>query len=586
MFELVIRYLLLIIVFLGIYQFAYSFLKIKEEFIPIISFSCIGLLMFISGLLNIMFLMTMFIVIFSIGSLIRSIIKKKIQYHFSIGLLYFFGLVLYLTVVLKGTTLFHYDDFSHWGLVAKEIAITNRFPNFESELISFQSYPTGSAAFIYFVAKILGVSEGVFLFAQSLLLIASLTTFFSLVKHNKRLYLLVIIIATILFLMIYVTPLVLLVDTLIPVLGLAGMIIIFYRSKEKKFKSAFLEVLPVLSFLMIIKNSSIFFILINLSLFIYCLVKNNNSKKETVIISTLSFLVPYSFLFLWNKHVEYVFSSGIEAKHSMSIENYQSIFGSKSAQDIKLISDAFIKRMFDLTNTDVKIVLFLFVFMTLIVFLIKLFKSKHAVDAVNIKMCFYLIIIYILYQFSLWAMYLLSMPIEEALFLAGYTRYSYSIIIFLYGIILIYFLNYFQKKVYSTGKLKILNFFTLFSLVIGPLMIRYNVSDIGTLLLLEKSELSVRVNLNRTIAGYNIPQNESIYIYISDDSQLNKSGILKFVAKYELRSKDINIINQGTLYNTDLPKKGYLILLKNDDEINKVLKNEYNMNQNIIDLKN
>lgn len=588
MIELVIRYFLLILIFLGLYQFSYNYLKIKEAFTPIFILSSVGIVVFVSGLLNVMQVTTVLITLLALGVLIQSLYKKTFHLEFSTGILYFFGLVLYFTIMLRGNTFIHYDDFSHWGLVAREISLTDQFPNFESTLISFQSYPTGSAAFIYFVSEILGSSEGIYLFAQSTLLIASITSFFSFFKKNKLINLVLILGATIFFLKVYVTPLVLLVDTLIPLLGLAAAAIISYYGKEENIKQAFLVTLPILSFLMVIKNSSIFFVLLNVILLSYFTFKKIGFHKNAIIISVTSFLIPYSFLYLWNQHVKYAFPSGLEAKHSVSLTNFDSIFNSKTVQDIEYINSEFFKRMTNITYTDVKIIVFLLVFLILVIIIKTALKIKLSNKLSEYKLTFIIIGIYGLYQASLWAMYLLTMPLGEALILAGYTRYSYTIIIFLYGLTLFYFVTLFQDKRYDIGRLKLVKYITLFSLIVVPIMIRTKPENIGTLFTYEFRELSVREKLNQVLEGYDVPQEETIYLYISDNPELNNGGILKYVAKYELRSTKINVIDQDELNVSILDNKGYLIVMESDDKLIELLNRYGNdvVNKKVIRLEN
>ena len=75
-----------------------------------------------------------------------------------------------LLYLLRDRFLYALDDFSHWGNVARTVATYLRLP-LETDQLAYGSYPPGSALFIGYVANIIGNSEGVWLFAQALLLV-------------------------------------------------------------------------------------------------------------------------------------------------------------------------------------------------------------------------------------------------------------------------------------------------------------------------------------------------------------------------------------------------------------------------------
>ena len=71
-------------------------------------------------------------------------------------------------------TIYHYDNFSHWGIIARFLTRCNRFPSVaDTDIISFTSYPVGSACFIYYVCHILGDDATSTMLAVQALLIFS-----------------------------------------------------------------------------------------------------------------------------------------------------------------------------------------------------------------------------------------------------------------------------------------------------------------------------------------------------------------------------------------------------------------------------
>ena len=143
---------------------------------------------------------------------------------------------LFLFILLKDNLWIHYDNFSHWGIVAKEIVTYNQFPNFQSDLIQFQSYATGSASFIYYMSKITGLhSEGFMSVAQSWLVLSACFTFFVWISRNSKKYSIPVIMFIILLFIVNIQPYDLLVDTLLTSLALATInIIVFYQKSLQK----------------------------------------------------------------------------------------------------------------------------------------------------------------------------------------------------------------------------------------------------------------------------------------------------------------------------------------------------------------
>ncbi|OGS08920.1 MAG: hypothetical protein A2270_04445 [Elusimicrobia bacterium RIFOXYA12_FULL_51_18] len=86
----------------------------------------------------------------------------------------FFILAVILWLLLSGTHYSSWDEFSHWGFIAKEIFLRNALPPLESAL-RFKDYPPATALFQYYVVFFTGWSEGATAFAQSLILLSAAT---------------------------------------------------------------------------------------------------------------------------------------------------------------------------------------------------------------------------------------------------------------------------------------------------------------------------------------------------------------------------------------------------------------------------
>lgn len=574
MFELVIRFLFFFTVLLGLTEFYFIKLKVKNEFIPIILFSSIGLIIFSAGILNIMLEVLICIVLFGLGYLIYSFMKKKFTLKFiTPGVLFFLLFSVYLAFFLRGAQFEAYDDFSHWGLVAREILATNRFPNFES-LIMFQAYPTGSASFIYFVSKIIGDTEGVMLYAQSLLTLSCIIPLFAFINKKNIVSYIIIFMSSIFFLTSNVGFLALSVDTLLAMLSLGCSAVIIYGYNKQDYKLVYLQILPVLTFLIIIKNSGIFFVLVNVLLLLYYSIKFEASMKQNMKKLLITISVPYIFTVLWKKHVQLVFSQGFETKHAMSIESYQKIFQEKTIFDIKLIITSFIKRSMDWNQIEIKIYLLCLVGFLSIYLLTKtkFLNDKHGNDS-GLKLFFCSLVLYFVYQIGLLSTYVFSMPLSEAFKLASYQRYNMTIIMYIFGVLLIYLLSILNNSNISFVKpynKLVFSISILLIIMVPPLYWKYPAHNS----ILEKKDYSQkdRYALETMYNKNGLVPNESYVVYLSDQSEINRASYFYHVALYELRSSNIKIITQKEIdqISSDGEIK-YLIVLRDDKLINEKL---------------
>lgn len=296
------RIFILLLSFIGYTVYLKKKFDLRVEFAPIVICSSIGIIMFLAGIFHIMPIATYAIIIIGLIQL-RLIRKDSFNLEEILKLSIFTLIVLYFFNYLKDALFIHYDNFSHWALVVREMLETNALPTSASKLIEFNAYPTGTAGFIYFVSKIVGNTDGIKAFGQTLILLSgifSLTAFI-----NKKNWYLSIVFAvfSVYFLVynIFITDL--LVDTILPILGVAIVaIIVYYRDRdlEKLLKFA----MPLIAYLPIIKNSGIFFTIISVVM-IYLLVRGTNiTKKKFIGYSIVPSLV---LMVLWKVHVMITF---------------------------------------------------------------------------------------------------------------------------------------------------------------------------------------------------------------------------------------------------------------------------------------
>lgn len=430
---IVFRMLLLFLSIFGYFSFCRSKTKIEVSFIPVVVFSGIGTVIFLSGLLNILKLTS--IVLFCIGIFLNKYSfylitdKKYIQQS-----CYFFLAMIFLFILLKDNLWIHYDNFSHWGIVAKEIVTYNQFPNFQSDLIQFQSYATGSASFIYYMSKITGLySEGFMSVAQSWLVLSACFTFFVWISRNSKKYSIPVIMFIMLLFIVNIQPYDLLVDTLLTSLALATInIIVFYQKSLQKITY---QLSLIFLFLISVKTSGIFFVISALFLMIFYSFRMRKELRFHILLQTFYVVVGIVFLnILWKAHVSYVFIAGNKSKHSFSLVSYKENLLNKGKSKIIEIMFQYAQRIFSFDN----IILILLVLIGGVLIYYILAKKK----ILGIELVIFPSLTYIVYHLNLLAMYIVSMPYDEAKNLDSFSRYNMTIVLFVLGIMVIYYLKY------------------------------------------------------------------------------------------------------------------------------------------------
>lgn len=507
------------------------------------------------------------------------IYKKKVNIikNISPGIIFFLGSTFLFAFLLHGYKLYGYDDFSHWGLVAREILLLDRLPNFNDSLISFQSYPTGTAGFIYFIGKIIGFSEGGMLFAQSIILVSGIIPLFSFITSKKRISYFIILLFSIYLFLGNNGITTLYVDTVLTSTALAITSIIIYYYLEGKTSSAMIPLVIGNTFLIITKNSGLLFSIITSVLFLFFKEKEQSlvkSFKKNIII-----VVPFFFKILWDKHVELVFTAGNISKHSLSINNFKTVLGDKSIDDIIFISKSLFRRSVDISKIDVKIILYICIFL-LVILIVKYFKQQQnksiKENFVEKKFFFSIIGLYIIYQIGLLLTYIFSMPTNEALYLASYERYNVTLTTYLLGIFIIYFfeeiLFHFSKNIFFNI---LLTFTTLVVLTFSVISTQGNINHLFDS---NKFEDTPRGKLEKIICNNSLNTEDKLYIYVSDYTEEYARHFLSYQFRYALRNKEFQIVDNNTLGKlNNIQNNSNIIVIKEDSKfLSYILENNIN----------
>lgn len=395
-------------------------------FAPLFTISTITLIVYTAGLLKILFPISILLYALGIVLIIYFLLKKEwenyIQWISLSNLCFLVGSAIFLSFLLHANFI-HYDNFSHWATVIKNTLKTNAFPTINSTIIDFKNYPLGTCSWIYYGCLFLGHAQSTMLFLQGLIIFSSFYCLFGIIEEKKRFLLYSFLAAGCSLLSIFnITIRInnLLVDFILPTMCLASIAIIYtYRNDLKK---AWM-LIPILGLLTIIKSTGSLFVLIAIIYFMYI------SHKQRKIKYSLILFTSYLPILFWQHHMKMEFA-GI--KNKFDLASTSSV--SKSTNEIIKICKLYIQTCFDISSRQTLGVLFFDVAVLGICILsYKIWHKK--LKLIYTTIC--LNIMLILYYIGILAMYIFSMPLDEALYLAGFDRYASSIVVLFCGCIML-----------------------------------------------------------------------------------------------------------------------------------------------------
>lgn len=395
--------------------------QIQTHFLPSLTIAVQVSVLFLAGLWNLLpeaagmlyllGFLGLFLSVFQEKSLV--FLRKYADFGYAALLMILMGSAL----AVRGKMFLQYDNFSHWALVAREMLINNRFPNFADTLIHFQEYPLGSAAYIYYFAHWVGTTEPLQMLAQAYAIAAAILPLFSRAAGRKPLCCAALL-GFAWFVFDYNTAITdLLVDTLLPMVGMCALLFAVTHCKEGCGKFALFCAACYCVWLVQIKNSGIFFLLpVVLVIIPYA------HRQKNRLPSLACLLAPLVSLVLWQKHCAYVFPAAASTTHAMTLSNYQVTLQEKSAEEILTICRSFLT--FALTYRGLWLTIAFCGILGGLVFLLNRSMGKDFIRIVLFSAGLYLV-----YQLGNLGMYLFSMPTVEALHLGGVERYTKTVLL-------------------------------------------------------------------------------------------------------------------------------------------------------------
>jgi len=586
----ILRFITLMISVVGYIMLARQLLSIHPKFGWIFVLSGITCILYFSGLAGLLLYASYAVFVLGLVLFIWFLAAGKRGLLFQLKALNLLNTVFLLGfgvifASLITTRYMHYDNFSHWGLVVKYMLLTDAFPNAASAIIDFKTYPLGSSTFLYYVCKIAGSSEGVMLVAQASLIFACFYAMFGVIRDTKRFLLcsaMALCCAAMTFFNISIRINNLLVDFLLPLLTLAVLSILFvYRHDVRR---ACIVSLPVLALLVIVKNSGIFFALLCYLYLLYTVLrKKQRQKKSTAfLLAALAIAVSLSTFAAWNLHVSAEFK-GEKSKHTMSVENFNEVSSEKTPEIRAEIVHRFQQAVFNRESLATRgIVLFQILALAAYLTARLLLKKKWAL----LKVLFWADAAVVLYYAGILAMFIFTMPTEEALILAGFERYASSIVVFLIGALALCGVHDIENSfhVQQGTKRDSMAFKNLLTKNIYEMATIFLIAASLTVLLSEVNGMnsmkaaypdSIPGKVSRLTGDHWASPDQSRYLfYASDaDSQIT-SYYLQYTARYFLFAAQVDAVDrlEDADFKKKLEKYDYLVVLESDGAIREFMK--------------
>ena len=322
------------------------------------------------------------------------------------------------------------DSVSHWGLVARHLLLNDRLPGREDALVFFKSYPTGSAAFIYYLlrgVKLPGAMEGYGMMAQFLLTLICLLPAWSLARKNRLLGAVIVggLALTSVFVIGKTTSLQ--VDGLLGCVTLGGLASAArYRKKPGR---ALLATLLAIMALPLIKASGVLFAVLVL-LADVVVAKRRRGWGRAIAWLAIGLLAAGAMFLMWQMHVRHTFGVENIGKHGLSLESYAEKSAGKSWAEIRSILVRLAK-WFVWPDAKLRYIRLAWLGLFALGFLAARFGRTD--DGGHIKALGRLFIASLAFYLAWYAMmllvYVFSMPTEEALILASIDRYEGTVLI-------------------------------------------------------------------------------------------------------------------------------------------------------------
>lgn len=461
-------------------------------------------------------------------------------------------LCVYLFWRLAPSRLFLNDDLSHWSVAARYLLETDLIPDTRTRLISFQSYPLGSAAFIYYICRSLGNDEGLWMFAHNLLYALMILPVFSNLHSRKSIFA-PIFAATFMLLFKFARPIESLsIDWLLSccALGASGAVL-FYR---RDLRRALLSALPGIIVCVYLKNSGLIFAACTACLLFGVSLRYSSRRRTAFRVFALTIAVAAGAFLLWTLHVKHSFPAGLESKHAISLNAYAQEASQKSLLLILSIGKQMVFTWLPPSGYQIFSALFFLLCLSATLLLRRRQPEQSALYTHALHALWGCIAVYAMWFAMLFAMYIFSMPAAEANHIAAFDRYDSAGLLYCVGLgVLTMFLLVSHIEIPPCPRARLsgvciaaamLAMFSLLHFNMDNLPLNHYYQD------LTNRNMTLpyfRIAPQKLLNEYNPPRQDGRFlIYMGDAPNTRDLSLMGYSSKFELHSVSFSAILRQT----------------------------------------
>lgn len=417
----------------GYWEFLRKKTQVNVYFLPVLTVAVQACALIAGGLVNLLGVTAWAVYLLGFGLLFRALWQEKAgnwKHYLRWGYVFFLVGAALAVVYLRGKVFTHNDNFTHWAIVVKRMLTSNRFPIVADTEIGFPYYPLGSSVFVYYFCKMVDNAEAIHMLAQCYMMLTAFLPLFVWAKENGAVCGGMITAAAVMIFGYSIRITELLVDTLLPLMSMSAVMYVLYECSDSAEvtsdkKTAVWLLVPLLVWLAQIKNSGMLFAYLAVALlFLYPRWDGKQLPQKLAVA-----VAPALGTWIWSAHCSRVFPQELQEKHAMTAGNYMHTFAEKSLEDMRWIAVETVEFM--LTREG-----FCWVVCWLAVAGLLTFLFRPALKKLYFRLLAGITGIHVIYILGMVGMYLFSMPIEEAMTLASIERYSRTLDISAYYLIL------------------------------------------------------------------------------------------------------------------------------------------------------
>ncbi|MCI6188354.1 MAG: hypothetical protein MR691_00180 [Clostridium sp.] len=475
-----------------------------EEVVPFITFSIIFIL-YISGIMGKLIYGNIFIIILASISFISIFyhIKKYnssvLKNIFTPGFIFFISMYILFFIVHKNRLFTYWDEFTHWGLVVKNMFNLDALGSIEASTDACKGYPPAISLFEYFISSFSKEFEEANCYrAYSIFLIILLLPIFKNFNWKNPIQILLTSIICFILPTVFITNCYssIYVDC---ILGIIFSYIIFIYFSETFNTFTFINIGLACGILTLAKASGIglaiiAYLIILIDLFIIkkiSLTYTTNKKNIKKILLSIPFLFILFSKFSWNIYLKLSKANVAWDTSNITFDNIKNLFNGNIEPYQKICLKNFFNTFINFNNTlnSGGTIYLIWILVTIISFkIISKFIIKKKNEILRMKYLFIgLIVGLIIYSISLLILYLFTYSEYEASNVASINRYLntyFTAILSTIILLVIYFLIKYNNK-YTTK---------IFICIIIFLLCASNYHELLNVTLLYKS------SINKTIA--------------------------------------------------------------------------------------